>query len=49
MNGRQGGTYRYRGEWGILDQLILNGTFLNHTGNLTTEYNRARILTFPFL
>lgn len=49
MNGKQGGTYRYRGEWGILDQLILNGTFLNHTGNLTTEYNRARILTFPFL
>ena len=49
MNGKQGGTYRYRGEWGILDQLILNGTFLNHTGNLTTEFNRARILTFPFL
>lgn len=49
MNGKQGGTYRYRGEWGILDQLILNGTFLQQQGNLTTSYDRARILTFPFL
>ena len=49
MNGKLGGTYRYRGEWGILDQLILNGTFLKQQGNLTTSYDRARILTFPFL
>lgn len=25
MDGRKEGTYRYRGEWGVLDQLIVSG------------------------
>ena len=28
MDGRTDGTYRYRGEWGILDQMIVNGFLL---------------------
>eukprot|EP00975_Prorocentrum_lima_P047761 9985270-Prorocentrum_lima.AAC.1 len=26
MDGRKEGTYRYRGEWGVLDQLIVSGS-----------------------
>lgn len=49
MDGKEGGTYRYKNEWGILDQLIVSGTFLKDSGNLRTSYDKARILTFPFL
>lgn len=49
MDGRDGGTYRYRGEWGILDQLIVSGTFLDGTHTLSTSYSNAQILNFPFL
>ena len=48
MDGKSGGTYKYRGEWGILDQMIVNGRLLQ-SGNIGTEYKKAHIIKFPFL
>ena len=48
MDGREGGTYRYRGQWGILDQIIVNGNLLGE-GNIRTGYSKACIIDFPFL
>ena len=49
MDGRPRGTYRYRGEWGILDQLIVSGTLLEGKHSLRTSYELAGIFEFPFL
>ena len=48
MDGKNGGTYKYRGEWGILDQMIVSGTLIDGR-NIKTSYSKARILDFPFL
>lgn len=47
MAGRKG-TYRYHGEWGVLDHLIVSGTLLQNKG-LHTAYKYAKIVDFPFL
>lgn len=49
MDGRKEGTYRYRGEWGILDQLIVSGFLLQGKDGMRTSYGKAQILRFPFL
>lgn len=50
MDGRKDeGTYRYRGEWGILDQMIVSGMLLSEKTAFHTSYEQARILKFPFL
>ena len=49
MDGRKDGTYRYQGEWGILDQLIVSGYMLKGHKGIRTKYKRAQILNFPFL
>lgn len=49
MDGKPGGTYRYRGEWGILDQMIVNGFLLKGNKRIRTSYGKAQILTFPYL
>ena len=40
MAGKAGGTYRYRGEWGMLDQFIVNGTMLSPSSALCTGADR---------
>lgn len=49
MNGREGGSYRYRGEWGWLDNLIVSGYLLQGNRRLHTSYTQARVLNHPFL
>ena len=49
MDGKPGGTYRYKGEWNILDQIIVNGKLLQENSSVCTGYEKARILVFPFL
>lgn len=49
MDGRKDGTYRYRGEWGILDQMIVNGYMLKGNKNIKTGYQKAEILKYDFL
>ena len=49
MDGRTDGTYRYRGEWGILDQMIVNGFMLKGSKKIRARYEKVDILKFPFL
>ncbi|MGL5272792.1 MAG: endonuclease/exonuclease/phosphatase family protein [Phocaeicola sp.] len=60
MYGRKGGTYRYKGEWGMLDQFIVSGTLLlpksssvnllvEEPSRIRTTYNNAQVLRHPFL
>lgn len=49
MDGKEGGTYRYRGEWGTLDQMIVNGHMLSGKGSMTVSYEDAEILRYPYL
>ena len=49
MDGKPGGTYRYHGEWGTLDQMIVSGHLLGGNLHVRTCYENARILRFPFL
>ena len=49
MKGKKEGTYRYRGEWGILDQFIVSSTLLKRKGSTSTSAKQAHILRLPFL
>ncbi len=49
MAGKPGGTYRFRGEWGLLDQMIVNGYLLGENPRIHTAYEEAQVLRFPFL
>lgn len=43
------GTYKYKGEWNLLDHLIVSGNFLDGKHNLHTDEKKAEIVTLPFL
>ena len=51
MKGPQGirGTYKFRGDWNQLDQIIVSRTLLNPANKIHTTPEQCRILTFPFL
>ena len=49
MDGKQDGTYRYKGEWGILDQMIVSGNMLDEENGVTTSFDKAQIVKHPFL
>ncbi len=49
MDGRKEGTYRYRGEWGVLDQFIVSGFLLKEHEGIRTSYDKAQILRYSFL
>lgn len=46
---REFGSYKYRGEWGLLDHLIVSGTLLNQSGNFFTSEEKANVCLLPFL
>ena len=43
------GSYKYHGEWGLLDHLIVSGTLLNTSGNFFTHEEKAKVCQLPFL
>ena len=49
MSGKEPGTYRYKGEWGILDHLIVNGRLLDRENSIHTSYRQMRIVQHSFL
>lgn len=49
MKGKNEGTYRYRGEWGILDQFLVSKTLLKKKGSIRTSEKKAQILRHEFL
>ena len=49
MIGKKPGTYHYHGQWGIFDQLIVSGNLLTKKENVSTSWDKAGIVWFPFL
>ena len=49
MKGKKGGTYRYRGEWGILDQFIVSEGLLKRKSSIRTSTKQVQIMRHPFL
>ena len=49
MKGKKGGTYRYRGEWGILDQIVVSGSMLDPSSTIRTTPEQAQIVRHSFL
>ena len=49
MENQPEGTYRYKGEWGVLDQMVVNGGLLQPDVRTRTSKEKAAILRFPFL
>lgn len=49
MKGKKEGTYRYRGEWGIIDQFLVSKTLLDKNSRICTSIENAQILRHPFL
>ena len=49
MKDKKKGTYRYRGEWGILDQIIVSGSVLDPSSTIRTTPEQAQIVRHPFL
>lgn len=46
---RNFGSYKYQGEWGLLDHLIVSGTLLDASGNFFTNERKADVIRLPFL
>ena len=43
------GTYKYQGEWGVLDQFIVSGNLLMKDNRIKIANNEAHIFSAPFL
>jgi len=43
------GSYKYQGQWGILDHLIVSGALLNTNSSFYTSGNHADVVRLPFL
>lgn len=46
---RSFGSYKYQGEWGLLDHLIVSGNLLNRAAPLSTDEAHADVARLPFL
>lgn len=46
---RDFGSYKYKGEWGLLDHLIVSGSLLDSAANFYTEGQKANVLRLPFI
>lgn len=43
------GSYKYRGEWGLLDHIIVSGSLLQKQSPLYTDETKADVFCLPFL
>lgn len=43
------GSYKYQGEWGLLDHLIVSGTLLDASSSFHTDEKKANVARLPFL
>lgn len=46
---RHFGSYKYKGEWGLLDHLIVSGALLDSTKSFFTSEAKAHVARLPFL
>lgn len=47
--GKRPGTYKYKGSWGIFDQILVSGSLLSKDSSVRTSRDKCHILTHPFL
>lgn len=43
------GSHKYHGEWGVLDQIIISGTLLDNSLEVSTSIDDAHVFDAPFL
>lgn len=43
------GTYKFKDEWNLLDQILVSGTLLNNNASVYTNETLAHIIQFPYL
>ena len=46
---RNFGSYKYHGEWGLLDHLIVSGTLLDTSSSFFTKESKANVARLHFL
>lgn len=46
---RRFGSYKYRGEWGLLDHVIVSGTLLDPSARVFTGEEKAGVVRLPYL
>lgn len=46
---RDFGSYKYQGEWGLLDHLIVSGSLLDTSADIYTGEEKANVVRLPFL
>lgn len=49
MIGKKGGTYKYKGIWGTLDQFVVSGAMLRGNNKISTSPIKAVIADYPFI
>lgn len=49
MCGKPDGTYRYKGEWNMFDQIMVSGRMLQDASSVRTGQEDVQVLKFPFL
>lgn len=48
-NANVGGSYKYQGEWGLLDHFMVSGKLLESNARIRTDENKADVVCLPFL
>ncbi len=43
------GSHKHKGEWGVLDQIIISGSLLNQKNKIHTSVDNAHVFEAPFL
>lgn len=43
------GSYKYQGEWGLLDHLLVSGALLDNSSDFYTHEDKANVARLPFL
>lgn len=49
MDNRKGGTYKYHGEWSVIDHILVSPSFFDENSVLRTSYEDSGIFSAPFL
>ncbi len=46
---KKNGSYKYKGEWSMIDNLLVSGSLLSPTNGISTNSDMAKVVDLPFL
>lgn len=49
MKGKEPGTYKYQGNWDVIDHILVSPNLLNQHSRLSTDATKARVVSHSFL